>query len=276
MAKVRKQFSSVKGIDRVSILDFSQTGFSAQRGYPVQFMVQGPDWDKLADYAYQIRDKMKASGLMTDIDTDYNPGMPEIQVHPDRDKANAHGRHVAFHRQHDQRHVRRDQVRQVHGPRQALRRARAPGGEPTARRPRTSRASGCATTTAKWSAWPTSSNYETKPALFTITRYNRQRSITVYANPAKGVSQDEALKKVHEIAKQVLPDEYNILEVGQRPALQGIVPEPDLRADPGHLRGLHGAGDAVQQLHPPGDDAHGAALQRDGGLRGPVADAARA
>jgi multidrug efflux pump subunit AcrB len=56
--------------------------------------------------------------------------------------------------------------------------------------------------------------YETQPALFTIMRYNRQRSITVYANPAKGASQEEALKKVHEIAKGILPDGYNILESG--------------------------------------------------------------
>src|SRR4051812_23856889 len=91
MTKVREQFSKAKGIQRVSILDFSQTGFSAQRGYPVQFMVQGPDWDKLAEYAYQIMDKMKASGAMTDVDTDYRPGMPEIQVRPDRAKANAQG-----------------------------------------------------------------------------------------------------------------------------------------------------------------------------------------
>src|SRR5205814_6346156 len=78
MAEVRGQFSKVKGLQRVSILDFSQAGFSAQRGYPVQFMVQGPDWDKLAEYTYKIMDTMKASGLMVDVDTDYKPGMPEI------------------------------------------------------------------------------------------------------------------------------------------------------------------------------------------------------
>jgi len=55
---------------------------------------------------------------------------------------------------------------------------------------------------------------EVKPALFAVTRYNRQRSITIFANPAKGSSQDEALKKVRAIAQEVLPDGYNILEAG--------------------------------------------------------------
>ena len=213
MTKVRKQYSAVKGIDRVSILDFSQTGFSAQRGYPIQFMVQGPDWEKLADYAYQIRDKMKASGLMTDIDTDYNPGMPEIQVKPDRDKANRmgvtslsigntinamfggikYGKYTGRGKRYDVR-VRLAEADRTTPKDLSRIWVRNNYGEVV-------RLGDVVT-------------YETKPALFTITRYNRQRSITVYANPAKGASQDEALKKVREIAKQVLPDEYNILEVG--------------------------------------------------------------
>src|ERR1035438_2681977 len=91
MSKVRKEFSAVPGVDRVSVLDLSQAGFSAQRGYPIQFMLQGPDWDKLAELAATMRQKMQESGLMVDVDTDYNPGMPEIQVKPDRDKANRMG-----------------------------------------------------------------------------------------------------------------------------------------------------------------------------------------
>src|SRR5258708_12885619 len=57
-------------------------------------------------------------------------------------------------------------------------------------------------------------DYDTKSALFAVTRYNRQRSISIFANPAKGTSQEEALAKAHEIAKEVLPSGYNILESG--------------------------------------------------------------
>src|SRR5258708_7854840 len=91
MKTIRDKFSKVPGVDRVSILDMSQSGFSAQRGYPIQFMVQGPDWGKLAEYGALFREKMKATGMMTDIDTDYNPGMPEIQIRPDRQKAADYG-----------------------------------------------------------------------------------------------------------------------------------------------------------------------------------------
>jgi HAE1 family hydrophobic/amphiphilic exporter-1 len=55
---------------------------------------------------------------------------------------------------------------------------------------------------------------EIKPALFAITRYNRDRSITVYANPAKDKSQGEALDAVNKIAKEILPEGYHIIMAG--------------------------------------------------------------
>ena len=32
-------------------------------------------------------EKMRESGLVTDVDSDYQVGMPEVQVMPDRNKA---------------------------------------------------------------------------------------------------------------------------------------------------------------------------------------------
>jgi len=213
MAKVREQFGQVKGIDRVSLLDFSQTAFSAQRGYPVQFYLQGPDWDTLGLYAGKMMDKMKETGLMTDVDTDYHPGMPEIQVHPDREKANAQG-------------VTSLSVgNTVNAMMGGLKWGKYTGrGKRYDVRVRLAEAD--RTTPKDLSRiWVRNNygevkrltdvvDYDTKPALFAVTRYNRQRSINIFANPAKGTSQDEALKKVHEIAKELLPSGYNILESG--------------------------------------------------------------
>jgi HAE1 family hydrophobic/amphiphilic exporter-1 len=203
----------VPGIQRVSILDFSQSGFTAQRGYPVQFMVQGPEWDKLAEYSRQISEEMKASGLMTDIDTDYKPGMPEIQIHPDRDAANA--------RQVTSLSVGKT-INAMFGGVKA--------GKFTGRGKRYDvrvRLVGKDRTTPKdlSRVWVRNGlgevvrlsdvvEHDTKPALFAITRFNRQRSISVFANPAKGVSQDEALKRCHAIAEKILPDGYTILDSG--------------------------------------------------------------
>jgi len=213
MALVRKQLSPVKDIERVSIRDLSQSGFSAKRGYPVQFMVQGPDWEKLAVLSETFMRKMKDSGLMTDVDTDYNPGMPEIQIRPNRaktaesgitaraigDTVNAMfgglkwGKFTGRSKRYDVRVRLADKDRRTP---QDLSRiwVRNNYGQ----------------------VIPLSEvvTHVTKPALFAVTRYNRQRSITLYANPARGKSQGEALGAVTEIAKEILPEGYDIVMAG--------------------------------------------------------------
>ena len=87
MQTARKAFSSIPGVDRAIIQDLSLSGFTAQRGFPIEFTVRGPDWDKLGEYSQEIMKRMKASGFMTDVDTDYQLGMPELQIYPDREKA---------------------------------------------------------------------------------------------------------------------------------------------------------------------------------------------
>jgi HAE1 family hydrophobic/amphiphilic exporter-1 len=212
MNKVREEFKKVKGVDRVSVLDLSQTGWG-QRGYPVQFLVQGPEWEKLADLSYKIMDKMRSSGLMTDVDTDYNPGMPEIQVHPDREKSATEGVTAK---------AVGDTINAMFG---GLKWGKYTGrGKRYDVRVRLAEAD--RTTPNDLSRIWVRNTYgqvvrlsevisdETKPALFAVTRFNRQRSITIQANPAKGVSQGEALAAVHKIAQEVLPSGYHILESG--------------------------------------------------------------
>src|SRR5262249_38232139 len=70
--------------------DQSTEGFTAQRGDPVDFAIQG-DWKKLPGYATQIMDAMASSGMVQDIDCDYRPGMPEVQIYPNREKLAAVG-----------------------------------------------------------------------------------------------------------------------------------------------------------------------------------------
>jgi len=57
--------------------------------------VQGPEWDDLAKYSKIIVDELDKTGMVTDLDTNYDLGMPELRVIPDRDKAAAHGVSIA-------------------------------------------------------------------------------------------------------------------------------------------------------------------------------------
>src|SRR5947208_118007 len=84
--RVRQEFAKVPGV-RAIVLDLSTQGFTPTRGYPVDFAVQGPDWDTVTVLSERIKEKMIDSRVVTDVDSDYRPRMPEAHVKPDREKA---------------------------------------------------------------------------------------------------------------------------------------------------------------------------------------------
>src|SRR5581483_11498672 len=75
--------------------DLSVKAFTASRGFPVEFTLQGPDWGKLADYSSQMMDEMEKTGLVTDLDRNYDVGQPELHVVPNRKTAMEHGVTIA-------------------------------------------------------------------------------------------------------------------------------------------------------------------------------------
>ena len=50
-----------------------------------------------------------------------------------------------------------------------------------------------------------------QPSLLAITRKNRERAITLFANVAPGVSQSDALQAVDRIAREVVPEGYRVV-----------------------------------------------------------------
>ena len=88
MERTRKDLSNLLPKDvKVFNQDLSLTGFSASRGFPIEFVVEGPDWDKLQTYTEDIIKKLEATGLVADMNTDYQTGMPEVLVVPNRIKS---------------------------------------------------------------------------------------------------------------------------------------------------------------------------------------------
>lgn len=220
MGFLRGELTKVPGVDRVAILDLSLTGFSSSRGFPVEFELQGPDWEKLADLSLEMRKKLSTSGLMADVDTNYNPNMPQIDLIPDRKKAAESGVPVttianavaamvgglkllpnkytdsAGHRDDIQIKLVADQnkgpvditnifVRNVFG----------------------------------WLT-PLSSlvQVQDSKSLLTVTRYNRERSIGIFGNPAPGKTQAQALDYVKKLGAEMLPPGYHITLSGSSQA----------------------------------------------------------
>ncbi len=223
MNEVRKGFKGVPGV-RAVVLDLSTQGFTPSRGYPVNFAVQGPDWNKVTELSERIRERMSASGAVSDVDSDYRPGMPEVQIEPDREKAAdvglaiqrlgfqvnvafggvRNGRFTGDDRRYDVRlryleyqrdstdslkhlYVKNDKGRLV----------------PLA-------------DVAKW---------KVESTLPVINRYNHLRKVEVRANMAAGVPQGEAIARSRQIAEEVreemgLPPSYRIVPLGNAQAME--------------------------------------------------------
>jgi len=213
MQIARKQFSGIAGVDRATIQDLSLTGFTAQRGFPIEFTIRGPDWEKLGQFSQEIMKRMKASGVMVDVDTDYQLGMPELQVNPDRQKAAEHGVSVLS--------IADTINAMVGGVRNGKFTSRGKRYDIRVRLAEADR-SNTKDIQRMWvrnefgEVVPLSAVVTTNenPSLFSITRKNRERAVSIYANPASGHSQQDALNAVLKIGKEVLPDDYRLVFSG--------------------------------------------------------------
>lgn len=195
---------------RATIQDLSLSGFSGQRGFPIEFSVRGPDWERLSEYSEKICAEMMKSSLMIDVDTDYLAKIPEIHIRPDRQKA-------------DERGVSVTMIGNVINA--------CIGGERIGKYTRDGRRydvrvrlipSQRAASEDINRLWVWNNRGELvqlkdvvtiteKPTPLTITRRNRERAISIFANVASGKSQTTALKEATAITKRVLPPGYRIV-----------------------------------------------------------------
>jgi hydrophobe/amphiphile efflux-1 (HAE1) family protein len=219
-AFIRKELMKIPGVDRVAVLDLSLQGFSAQRGYPVEFVLQGPDWAKLADLSLEMRKRMMASGLMADVDSDYNPNMPETDVYPDRAKAALRGVPMTA--------ITSAIAAQVGGLKLVPNKYTDPTGHRDDIQIKLDPQENLGPTDISkiWvrnvsgQVLPLSEVVSMKPGstLLTITRYARERGISIFGNFTPGRSQSEAMDMVQKLAKEMLPEGYHVTMSGSSAA----------------------------------------------------------
>ncbi|MFA6434957.1 MAG: efflux RND transporter permease subunit [Elusimicrobiales bacterium] len=219
MNYTRKALKQIKELDRVSIQDPSQAGFTAKRGYPVELSLRGPDWDKLAELDRALMKRMADSWKMVDVDTDYQSGMPEVQVIPDREKAAARGVNIAIIGDAVNSMIGGVRVGKFtkNGKRYDIRvrlvdRDRKTPSDIGKIRVRNNRGELIRLSEVM--------KIVEKPTLLSISRRNRERAIGIFANPAPGVSQGEALAEAQKEAKELLPDGYRIVLSGSSQTFQ--------------------------------------------------------
>jgi hydrophobe/amphiphile efflux-1 (HAE1) family protein len=216
MGLARKELISIPDV-KIFMMDLSSRGFSTGRGYPIEFVLQGPDWDKLAELNEQLKTDMRNSGMMVDVDSDYLEGMPEIQINPKRDNAAKRGVSISDigttiqaliggvkSGQYSKSGHRYDiyvQLARIEDPRTEFNTLMIAND--------------------RNNLIPLSqvSEIQQKPSLQQVSRVNRQRAITMFANLTPGASQEKALAFIGEKAKG-LPPTYFITQSGAAKTFQ--------------------------------------------------------
>jgi hydrophobe/amphiphile efflux-1 (HAE1) family protein len=217
-SEFRKDLKKIPGT-RVTIMDPSLSGLGGSRSFPIQFTIKGPDWKRLIELSEKVTESMQKTGLMTDVDTNYESGMPEVQVVPDRVKAREYGVDVAEISQA----VNVMMAGAIAGKySQGGRRYDVRVGLPasaristdTLKRLRVRNNQGELITLDKVVTLTQESGLQA------ISREDRQRAITVRANVAAKSSQGEAIKQVQKITQDTLTDGYTAVISGSAKTFQ--------------------------------------------------------
>ena len=200
-AIARRELNAIPGV-RAVVQDPSQQGFTARRGFPVEFSVRGPNWDRLVELSGDVMRDLEASGLVVDLDTDYQVGMPELRILPDRARCADLGIPVE------------DVATAINALVGGVRVGKySEGGRRidvrlrllAAQRARPEDVVRLRVRTASGDLVPLAAvvTTEERPALQAITRRDRERAITISANVAPGRSQQQALAKIEGLAQDV-------------------------------------------------------------------------
>jgi len=219
MEVVRRDLGAIPGI-RAALVDPSQQGFSTSRGggFPIELSIRGRDWDALARYSREIQEAMLQSGKATDVNSDYQVGMPEVRVVPDRSKAADLGVSMADIGQTINAAIGGTRIGKFkEGGRRYDIRVRLLGPQ----RQRPEDINGLYVRGAKGTLVRLSDlvRIEQQPTLQAITRKDRERAITIFANVAPGASQADAIATSQKIAREVLPDSYRAIPSGSSQAM---------------------------------------------------------
>ena len=207
MGVVRKDLNERLSKVRLSLQDFSMRGLTPKRGYPVEFIVRGADWDKLGVMTGELLEAMRKSGKLVDVDSNFELGQPEVRVYPDRNAALMRGVSMVAignavgalmggkkvgkfteggHR-YDIRLRLKEEERSLPSDINKL----------YVRNNRGELVRLSEVTTVKEDT-----------SLLSITRVNRERAIFVTANPAPGYTQQQAMDEAMRLSRGILPQGY--------------------------------------------------------------------
>ena len=199
---------------RTSVQPIANIGGGGSQNADIQFIINGPDLEKLDAYSKQLVARVKQFPGVVDVDTSLNGGKPEMSVHVDRPKAADMGVQIADAAEALRLLVGGDQVTTYNE-----------GGEQYEVHLRAQQADRSTQQAVAALTVPSSrlgavsldnvANFSPGSAPSDINRLNRQRQVTVFANLLPTASQAEV--------QNAMQDEFKSIKLGSeyRGALTG-------------------------------------------------------
>src|SRR6185295_13397054 len=210
----RRELNKIPGVQAFPFDPSTNLPGTGGRGVSqVGFYIQGQDWKKLTGLSKEFMERLNASGIAVDVDSDYRLGAPEVRIRPDRQKASDLGismesigrtvdalvgglRIVKFKDQGRRYDVR---VRLL-----AEQRLRPEDVEKLYVRSKTGQMLHLGDVV----------KVVVEPALLSITRENRSRAINLYCNAAPGHSPTDMVAQAQQIADEILPGGSSLVLAG--------------------------------------------------------------
>lgn len=215
--ELRRVLNGIPGLKAV-VQDLSQQGFTAQRGFPIEFSVRGPDWERLVELSEKMMEELAASGMVVDLDTDYRIGVPELQIVPDRARAADLGVPIEEVASGISALVGGVRVgRYETGGRRIDVRARLLATQRS--KPEDLARIKVRARSGELVPLSTLVTYDEVPALQAVTRRDRERAVTVFANVAPGHDQKSVLEQVEALGRE-LPTGYRAVLGGASEAFR--------------------------------------------------------
>jgi HAE1 family hydrophobic/amphiphilic exporter-1 len=218
-------YKRITGVEIV-VQDLSLRGFAATRGFPVEFIIQGPDWDELTNLTTnKIIPAMKKTPSLADVNTDIQPGMPEFQIVPDRNKMAERAVSITTVTTALNTLFGGDIMRETTEYTKGTHRYSIFVRLLASQRDQAAQLDSVRVRNNRGELIPLLDvvKRQEKPSLMLISRLNRARAITVYANPAPGHSQNEAMADTEKLARSMLLPGYSLKMIGSSQSYQESV-----------------------------------------------------
>jgi HAE1 family hydrophobic/amphiphilic exporter-1 len=224
---LREKFSKITDL-QAYLIDLSKVGLEGGgMGFPISFSLQGPDLAVLKSESARLTEWMKTEKVAADVNTDFKEGQPELRVYVNREAASARG--VTVQEISDTIAASLGGVREGKYTNEDRRydvRIRLENDART----KTEDLFKLTVRNIYGETVPINDvvKIEAVSSLQTISRRNRERAITLNANPFPGLPEGAALDKIEAHAKETLPKGYrlvpsNAAETGKKMGMDMLI-----------------------------------------------------